>query len=63
MSYQPSKEHLDNQIPAAFKSINAVLKDLKSETGADDRYVALMLEALSKEWAPSKINQEQFGFR
>ena len=63
MSYHPSKEHLDHQIPKAFKSINAVLKDLKRETGADDRYVALMLDALSKEWAPQTLSHDEFGFR
>ena len=42
--YQPTKEHLDTQIPDAFRGINEILRELKKETGADDRYVSLMLE-------------------
>ena len=34
MPYQPSKEHLDNQIPDAFKKINGVLKELPIDPNA-----------------------------
>ena len=63
MPYQPSKEHLDNQIPNAFKSINGVLKELKSNTGADERYISLMLDALAREWEQKIPIREGFGFR
>ena len=63
MPYQPSKEHLDNQIPEAFKSINGVLKDLKSSTGADERHISMMLDALAREWEQRNPIREGFGFR
>ena len=63
MPYQPSKEHLDNQIPKAFKSINDVLKELRSSTGADERYISLMLDALAREWEQKIRLREGFGFR
>ena len=47
MPYQPTKEHLDHQIPDAFKSINSLMRQLKQDIGMDDRYIALMLDAVS----------------
>ena len=51
MPYQPTKEHLDHQIPDAFKSINILMRQLKQDIGMDDRYIALMLDALSREYS------------
>ena len=62
MTYQPTKEHLDQQIPTACKSINTILKQLKQDTRADDLFVARMLEGLSRQWAPN-VKHEGFGFR
>ena len=33
MPYQPTKEHLDHQIPDAFKSINSLMRQLKQDIG------------------------------
>ena len=63
MPYQPSKEHLENQIPDAFKRINGVLKELQSSTGADERYISMMLDALAQEWDNKSPSREGFGFR
>ena len=63
MTYQPSKEHLDNQIAAAFRTINGVLKNLKATTGADERYISMMLNALAREWEQKSSIREGFGFR
>ena len=63
MPYQPSKDHLDNQIPDAFKAINGVLKNLRASTGADERYISMMLDALAREWANKSPPAEGFGFR
>jgi len=46
----PPKEHLDNQIPNAFKIINGVLKDLRASTGADERYISMILDAMARDW-------------
>ena len=35
MPYQPTKEHLDHQIPDAFKSINSLMRQLKQDIGMD----------------------------
>ena len=43
MPYQPTKEHLDHQIPDAFKSINSLMRQLKQDIGMDDRYIALIV--------------------
>ena len=63
MPYKPSKEHLDNQIPNAFKTINGVLKDLRASTGADERYIGIMLDALARDWAQKSTSRDGFGFR
>ena len=44
MVYQPSKQHLDQQIPEACKAINTILRELKKETGADDRLLPMFLK-------------------
>ena len=62
MVYQPSKQHLDQDIPEACKAINAILRNLKTETGADDRFIARILEGLSRQWTP-ELNRDGFGFR
>ena len=63
MSYQPSKEHLDRQIPEAVKAINDILKNLSASTGADERYISLMLDALAGQWEYKNPSREGFGFR
>ena len=63
MSYQPSKEHLDRQIPEAVKAINDILKNLSASTGADERYISLMLDALARQWETKNPSREGFGFR
>ena len=63
MSYQPSKEHLDRQIPEAVKAINEILKNLSASTGADERYISLMLDALARQWENKNPSREGFGFR
>ena len=60
--FQPSKQHLDQQIPEACKAINTILRELKKETGADDRFIAHVLEGLSRQWTPD-LNRDGFGFR
>jgi hypothetical protein len=63
MPYQPTKEHLDHQIPDAFKSINSLMRQLKQDIGMDDRYISLMLDALSREYSSKQPIREGFGFR
>lgn len=62
MAFQPSKQQLDNDIPAACKAINAILVQLQKATGADDQFIARILEGLARQWRPN-INQDGFGFR
>ena len=47
------QEHLDHHIPDTFKSINNLMRQLKLDIGVDDRYIALMLDALSREYSAS----------
>ena len=63
MSYQPSKEHLDRQIPEAVSAINDILKNLSKTTGADERYISLMLDSLARQWEVKNPSREGFGFR
>ena len=63
MPYRPTKEHLDHQIPDAFKSINRLMRQLKQDIGMDDRYIALMLDALSREYSAKQPIGDGFGFR
>ena len=63
MPYQPTKEHLDHQIPDAFNSINSLMRQLQQDIGRDDRYFALMLDALSREYSSKQPSREGFGFR
>ena len=63
MPYQPTKEHLDKHIPETFKTINDALKELSHSTGADARYISLMLDALAREWQTKATIREGFGIR
>ena len=63
MPYQPTKEHLDHHIPDTFKSINNLMRQLKQDIGVDDRYIALMLDALSREYSAKQPSRDGFGFR
>ena len=62
MVYQPSKQHLDQHIPEACQALNKILRELKKETGADDRFIARILEGLSRQWTDD-LNRDGFGFR
>ena len=62
MVYQPSKQHLDQHIPEACQAINNILRELQKETGADDRFMARILEGLSRQWTED-LNRDGFGFR
>ena len=61
--YQPSKEHLDNQIPNTIKQLRDLIQTLQKETGADDRFIQSMLNQLSDSYGSSKTNEGGFGFR
>ena len=63
MPYKPTKEHLDHHIPDTFKSINNLMRQLKHDIGVDDRYIALMLDALSREYSAKQPCRDGFGFR
>jgi hypothetical protein len=63
MPYQPSKEHLDRQISEAVKAINETLKNLSKSTGADERFISLMLDSLARQWEYKTPSREGFGFR
>lgn len=49
MAYRPTAEHLQNEIPNAVESIKGVLAQLTEETGADDRYISLILAELLRD--------------
>ena len=61
--YQPSKEHLDNQIPNTIKQLRDLIQILQNETGADDRFIQSMLNQLSDSYGSSKNLEGGFGFR
>ena len=61
--YQPSKEHLDNQIPNTIKQLRDLIQTLQKETGADDRFIQSMLNQLSDSYGSSKTLEGGFGFR
>ena len=61
--YQPSKEHLDNQIPNTIKQLRDLIQTLQKETGADDRFIQSMLNQLSDSYGSSKTHEGGFGFR
>ena len=57
MPDQRSKEHRDHQSLDAFKSINSLMRQLKQDIGMDDRYIALMLDALSREYSSKRLEE------
>ena len=61
--YQPSKEHLDNQIPNTIKQLRDLIQTFQRETGADDRFIQSMLNQLSDSYGSSKTHEGGFGFR
>ena len=63
MSYVPTKEHLDAQIPQFFQQVNALIRGFQSETGADDAAVAALLARLVEKYQPKVTVQDGFGFR
>ncbi|MGB1416144.1 MAG: hypothetical protein ACPG6X_01530 [Synechococcus sp.] len=63
MSYVPTKEHLDAEIPQFFQQVNALIRSFQSETGADDAAVAALLARLAEKYQPQVAVQDGFGFR
>jgi hypothetical protein len=61
--YQPSKEHLDNQIPHTIKKLRDLIQTFQKETGADDPFVQTMLSQLSDSYQSSPSDDGGFGFR
>ena len=61
--YQPSKEHLDNQIPHTIKKLRDLIQTFQKETGADDPFVQTMLSQLSESYQSSPSDDGGFGFR
>jgi alpha-glucuronidase len=61
--YQPSKEHLDNQIPNTIKRLRDLIQTFQKETGADDPFIQSMLNQLSDLYGASKTLEGGFGFR
>ena len=49
MAYKPTKEHLSNEIPDAVKAIDVTLQKLRQQTGADDRYISLILSEMQRD--------------
>jgi len=50
MVYHPTKAQLNVEIPQVFKDLNQVVREFKNATGADDRYVSMILGALMTEY-------------
>ena len=61
--YQPSKEHLDNQIPNTIKKLRDLIQTFQKETGADDPFIQTMLSQLSDSYQSSASQDGGFGFR
>ena len=61
--YQPSKEHLDNQIPNTIKELRDLIQTFQKETGADDPFIQTMLSQLSDSYQSSPSQDGGFGFR
>ena len=61
--YQPSKEHLDNQIPHTIKKLRDLIQTFQKETGADDPFIQTMLSQLSDSYQSSPSQDGGFGFR
>ena len=61
--YQPSKEHLDNQIPNTIKQLRDLIQTFQKETGADERFIQTMLSQLSDSYQSLPSQDGGFGFR
>tara|TARA_B100000482_G_scaffold190368_1_gene173414 strand:- start:1178 stop:1366 length:189 start_codon:yes stop_codon:yes gene_type:complete len=48
--YHPSKAQLKNEIPELVDSVSRLLKDFQKETGADDRFVHMILGGLMNDY-------------
>ena len=53
--YHPSKDQLRNEIPQLVDSVSKLLKDFQKETGADDRFVHMILGGLMNDY---RLKQE-----
>ena len=50
MPFVPTKAHKSVEIPNLMGDIDVLLKQFKKETGADDRYISLILGAMMNEY-------------
>ena len=50
MNFVPSKDQKKKEIPEAMRNIAEVIRQFKRETGADDRYVVLILAAMMADY-------------
>ena len=48
--FHPSKAQIAKDIPKAMKEMTVLMNEFKLKTGADDRYVSMMLGALMSEY-------------
>ena len=56
MVYHPTQAQLNDEIPQVFKDLNQVVKEFKTATGADDRYISMILGALMTEYTNKSRN-------
>ena len=50
MPFVPTKAHKSVEIPNLMGDIEVLLKQFKKDTGADDRYISLILGAMMNEY-------------
>ena len=50
LNFVPSKDQQKKEIPEAMRNIAEVIRQFKRETGADDRYVVLILAAMMADY-------------
>jgi Sec-independent protein translocase protein TatA len=50
LNFVPSKDQKKKEIPEAMRNIAEVIRQFKRETGADDRYVVLILAAMMADY-------------
>jgi len=48
--YQPSQSQLKKEIPELVDSLSRLLQDFQKETGADDRFVHMILGGLMNDY-------------
>ena len=50
LNFVPSKDQKKKEIPEAMRNIAEVIRQFKRATGADDRYVVLILAAMMADY-------------